>query len=190
MLFYIRYCISQSLPTLNAAFGVFMRNSKSSATISLLSAFAMSASAFAAEPPPSAPLAGSPGIYVDHTAVAEQLARSMAASNDPAVAAIATTDQYLINEVHRGKIAPPAIHPGWTELHMVLEGSATFVTGGKIVAGKDGASTIDGGVGRKISKGDVVIVPPNTPHWYQRIDAGITVVEVRFIAPVSAAAAK
>jgi mannose-6-phosphate isomerase-like protein (cupin superfamily) len=165
-----------------------MRNCNSSVPVFLLSAFAVSASAFSAEPPASAPLPGSPGTYVDHAAIADQLAKAMAASKDPAVAAVATTDQYLINEVHRGKIAPPAIHPGWTELHIVLEGSATFVTGGKIVTDKSGASTIDGGVGRKIDKGDVVIVPPNTPHWYKQIDGGITVVEVRFIAPVTAAA--
>jgi len=146
--------------------------------------------AISAEPPASAPLPGSPGIYVDHAEIADRLAKAMGASKDPAVAAVATTDQYLINQVHRVKIAPPAVHPGWTELHIVLEGSATFVTGGKIVTDKGGASAIDGGIGRKLSKGDVVIVPPNTPHWYKQIDAGITVVEVRFIAPVAVVAEK
>ena len=157
----------------------------------LATGLAIGQPAFAAEPPASAPAPGSPGTYVEHAAVAAQLAKAIAASKDPAVAPIAITDQYTINEVHRGKVAPPAIHPGWTELHMVLEGSATFVTGGQIVAGKDGgASTVEGGVSRKVNKGDVVIVPPNTPHWYQQIDAGITVVEVRFIAPATAAPAK
>jgi len=165
-----------------------MRKSNSSPTVSLLCAFAIAPIAFSAEPSAPAPLPGSPAIYIDHAAVVEQLAKATAASNDPAVAAVATTDQYLINEVRRGKIAPPAIHPGWTELHIVLEGTATFVTGGRIVTDASGASKIDGGVARRIDKGDVVIVPPNTPHWYQQIDAGITVVEVRFIAPVTAAA--
>ena len=32
-------------------------------------------------------------------------------------------------------------------------------------------------------KGDVIIVPPNTPHWYQDVEGTITYLEVRFVAP-------
>jgi quercetin dioxygenase-like cupin family protein len=40
-------------------------------------------------------------------------------------------------------------------------------------------------VRRKVAKGDVVIVPPNTPHWYTDIDGSLDAIEVRFIAPVA-----
>ena len=30
-------------------------------------------------------------------------------------------------------------------------------------------STVQGGVSRKIGPGDVVIIPPNTPHWFSEI---------------------
>jgi mannose-6-phosphate isomerase-like protein (cupin superfamily) len=106
---------------------------------------------------------------------------------------MAITDQYSINEVHRSKpTAPPAIHPGWTELHLVLDGSATFVTGGRIAAAQGtNGSVIEGGVSQKLEKGDAVVVPPNTAHWYQQIDnGGITVIEVRFVAPVPPASLK
>jgi quercetin dioxygenase-like cupin family protein len=58
------------------------------------------------------------------------------------------------------------------------------VTGGKIVPGATaGAATIDNGVERHVTKGDVVIIPPNTPHWYKAVDGAITYLEVRFVAP-------
>jgi hypothetical protein len=31
-------------------------------------------------------------------------------------------------------------------------------------------------------------VPPGTAHWYKQIDGGITVIEVRFIAPPTTSA--
>jgi mannose-6-phosphate isomerase-like protein (cupin superfamily) len=73
---------------------------------------------------------------------------------------------------------------GWTELHFILDGSATFTTGGKII-GSGGGAIIEGGVSRKVQKGDAVIVPPNTPHWYNQVDGSLTYLEVRFIAPTA-----
>jgi quercetin dioxygenase-like cupin family protein len=32
-----------------------------------------------------------------------------------------------------------------------------------------GGTAIEGGVSRKLSPGDVVIIPPNTPHWLSEI---------------------
>lgn len=57
----------------------------------------------------------------------------------------------------------------------VLEGTATFVTGGQIVDGKITAPgeirgmDVVGGETRKLVKGDVVVVPPNTPHWFKEV---------------------
>ena len=133
---------------------------------------------------PSAPDAGSPGLYVDHSTVAAKLKEAMQAGRDPAVSAMAITDQYLISEVRRSKVGPPAVHPGWTEVHIILEGSATFVTGGKITNSSDGKPAgIEGGVSQKVKKGDAVVVPANTPHWYQHIDGEVSAIEVRFVAP-------
>ena len=55
----------------------------------------------------------------------------------------------------------------------MLAGSATFVTGGAVVDGKNiaadeirGASIQNGEI-RMLKKGDVIIVPNNTPHWFK-----------------------
>jgi mannose-6-phosphate isomerase-like protein (cupin superfamily) len=98
---------------------------------------------------------------------------------------IAANDQYSINIVHRDKPAGAIAHPGNTELHYITEGAGTIVTGGTIVRGATaGAGTIENGVTRRVTKGDVVIVPANTPHWYKEVEGAITYLEVRWLAPV------
>ena len=36
---------------------------------------------------------------------------------------------------------------------------------------------------RKVSKGDVILIPAGTPHWYRDLDGTITYLEVRFDLP-------
>jgi len=77
-------------------------------------------------------------------------------------------------------------HPG-EEIIYVLDGSATFVTGGTVVEPKTTApdevrgSEIVHGETRTISKGDVLIVPAGTPHWFETVPSVFTyyVVKVR-----------
>ena len=108
----------------------------------------------------------------------------MTATGGMTSAAVSNTDQYRINIVHRDRAAGAIAHPGNTELHYIIEGTGTVVTGGKIVPGAAaGAATIENGVERHVSKGDVVIIPPNTPHWYKAVEGEITYLEVRFVAP-------
>ena len=40
--------------------------------------------------------------------------------------------------------------------------------------------SIDGGVTRHVAKGDSVVIPAGTPHWYKEVDGSITYLEVRF----------
>lgn len=82
---------------------------------------------------------------------------------------------YKVHASHREKAGEAEIHEGETDIIYMLEGSATFVTGGKVVDGRPtgpgeirGAS-IDGGTVRELSKGDVIIVPKGTPHWFKEV---------------------
>jgi len=72
--------------------------------------------------------------------------------------------------------------PGQVELHTVdtdvfyvLEGSGMFVTGGKMLDGKETApneqrgSSIEGGQTRTLKKGDVIVIPKGVPHWFRQI---------------------
>jgi len=73
-----------------------------------------------------------------------------------------------------------------TEVYYMLEGAGTLVTGGALVdERRDGASStvrgsrIDGGVSRRITKGDVVIIPGRTPHWWSALDGDIRYLIIR-----------
>jgi hypothetical protein len=69
----------------------------------------------------------------------------------------------------------------------VLDGSATFVTGGAVEGGRTTApgevrgDAVRGGEIRRIAKGDVIIVPNGTPHWFQDVEGPLNyyVVKVR-----------
>ena len=74
-----------------------------------------------------------------------------------------------------------------SEVYYMLEGSATLVTGGKLAGLKpsQGNSTsprgerVEGGVSRKVVKGDVIIIPGRTPHWWSTLDSDIQYLIVR-----------
>lgn len=67
------------------------------------------------------------------------------------------------------------VHTGETDVFYVLEGSATFVTGGTVIDGKTTApgqirgAGIEGGQTHMLSKGDVVVIPRGTPHWFKEV---------------------
>lgn len=85
------------------------------------------------------------------------------------------SDKYMVHASHRDKAGMVEIHEKDADIIYVLEGSATFVTGGEIVGGKVIApgeirgTDVKGGETRVISKGDVIIVPAGTPHWFREV---------------------
>ena len=140
----------------------------------------------AAEQPPSAPAPGSAGIFKANVDLQSVLKAAMAKTTDMATSPIALTDQYRVNIVHRPKANGAIAHPGNTELHYIIAGTGTVVTGGKIVR-KPGApasdATIEGGETHDVKSGDVVIVPAGSAHMYSKVNGEITYLEVRFVAP-------
>jgi uncharacterized protein GlcG (DUF336 family)/quercetin dioxygenase-like cupin family protein len=84
---------------------------------------------------------------------------------------------YMIHASRREKPGQAEVHAQDTDLIYVTEGTCTFVTGGNVVEGKTIApdeirgSGIRGGEARKLTKGDVIIVPAGVPHWFQEVTA-------------------
>jgi mannose-6-phosphate isomerase-like protein (cupin superfamily) len=90
---------------------------------------------------------------------------------------------FNVNVEHR--LGTPAaaqaasVHDKDAELFYMIDGTATLVTGGKLVDGtKDGdnwrGKAIDGGTSKKMSKGDFMLVPAGVPHWFTDINGQIT----------------
>jgi quercetin dioxygenase-like cupin family protein len=40
-------------------------------------------------------------------------------------------------------------------------------------------ATIQGGESRKVSKGDFLVVPENTPHWFSAVDGAVVLMTIK-----------
>ncbi len=83
---------------------------------------------------------------------------------------------YMVHTSRRDKPGVAEIHTLDTDIIYVMQGTATFVTGGTAADAKEIApneirgSRIEGGVTRQLSKGEVIIVPNNTAHWFKAVN--------------------
>jgi mannose-6-phosphate isomerase-like protein (cupin superfamily) len=77
-----------------------------------------------------------------------------------------------------------------TEVYEIMEGAGTLVTGGTIVDAKEQKGTamgfanlsgprIEGGTSRRVSKGDIIIIPGHVPHWWSHLEGDVTYLIVR-----------
>lgn len=99
-------------------------------------------------------------LYSSGADVSGMIAKAKASGGNMNIL-IANDEGYPVMMEYRVKQTPASIHPTQSELVEVLEGSCVLVTGGKIVNG-----AVEGGTSRKVGKGDYVLIPSNTPHWY------------------------
>ena len=95
---------------------------------------------------------------------------------------------YGANLEYRAAVGPAAVHKKYAEFFYVVDGSATLVTGGKLANEKSNGdnlsgTAIEGGSPRQVAKGDFVIVPENTPHWFSTINGNITLMSFRLPRP-------
>jgi glc operon protein GlcG len=94
---------------------------------------------------------------------------------------------YMIHASRRERPGMAEVHARDTDVIYVLDGAATFVTGGTVVEGKATepdevrGAAIEGGETRRIQKGDVITVPNGTPHWFKEVEGPLLyyVVKVR-----------
>ena len=84
---------------------------------------------------------------------------------------------YKVHASRREKPGLAEIHTDETNIIYVLEGTATFVTGGTAAdakvtePGQLRGSSITGGETHHLKKGDVIIVPNNTPHQFTEVSS-------------------
>jgi mannose-6-phosphate isomerase-like protein (cupin superfamily) len=90
---------------------------------------------------------------------------------------------------YRGIVGPAAVHEREMEIFYIVEGTATMVTGGKLVKETRtnptnlSGTAIEGGTSQTVSKGDFIIVPENTPHWFSMISGNGVLVDVSIHLP-------
>lgn len=97
---------------------------------------------------------------------------------------------YTANLEYRAGVGPAAVHEHEAEFFIVLDGSGTLVTGGKLVNEKRAnpenlnGTGIEGGESRNVAKGDVFVVPENTPHWFSKVNGTLVLMSLHVPRPV------
>jgi len=109
---------------------------------------------------------GSGVIHIDHEKVAAAFANG---------SRLIATNNFKIQTGRREMGGEVEVHEEDTDTFYILEGSATFITGGKVVqprmvsAGETRAKEIVGGEEHKLVKGDVIVIPKRVPHWFKEV---------------------
>lgn len=156
----------------------------------------MSSAAFAQQP--VAPALAAPRTMVSAADVAALIAKAKVDRKDNQALlaqSMLRLDQYNVSLEYRAAVANASAHETEAELFYVVDGSAMLVTGGKLKnetrtnATNLSGSGIEGGVSRHIAKGDFVMVPEGTPHWFSAIDGTVVLMSLHLPhAPKPAAA--
>ena len=111
--------------------------------------------------------AGVPTVvtYVHHDTVSATMAKGGSIIND----------QGLIVLAQRRTAGEVEVHEKTNHVFIIVEGEATFVTGGTLVDARQTApdqrraSSIQGGQTHHLTKGDVITIPAKTPHWFKEV---------------------
>jgi mannose-6-phosphate isomerase-like protein (cupin superfamily) len=111
--------------------------------------------------------AGVPTVvtYVPHDKVSATMAKGGSIIND----------QGLVVLANRRGAGEVEFHEKTNHVFIIVEGEATFVTGGTMVDARQTApdqrrgSSIQGGQTYHLSKGDVITIPAKTPHWFKEV---------------------
>jgi mannose-6-phosphate isomerase-like protein (cupin superfamily) len=121
-----------------------------------------------------------PVIYVDAEKVAEAITKTGLLANNA---------EFMVAGARRDKPGEVEVHEKTTDIVFVQAGEATYVTGGKMVGGRQTrpgewlGTDIESGTQHHLKKGDVIIVPPGQPHWFKEVPKGINHYMVRVHRP-------
>lgn len=116
--------------------------------------------------------------YVGHDKVADALAKG---------GSLAATKEYTVSGAHRNAPGQVEVHDKETDILYVMDGEATFVTGGTMVGGKMSkagqwlGTDITGGQTHHLTKGDVVTIPAGMPHWFKEVPKSVSYFVVKVL---------
>lgn len=81
------------------------------------------------------------------------------------------------------------VHVKETDIFYIVDGEATFVTGGTMIGGKETrpnqllGTGIDGGQVHQLKKGDFIVIPAGVPHWFKDVPKSINYYMVKVVKP-------
>ena len=102
---------------------------------------------------------------------------------------LVTAPNLSITVAHRTEPGMVEVHDKETDTFYVLAGSATIVTGGKMLGGsttgpgQQRGTDIEGGQASELAAGDVMVIPAGVAHWFKTVPSSIDYYVVKVIAP-------
>jgi len=123
---------------------------------------------------------GAGTVYVDAGKVAAAIAKG---------GNLVSASDLTVLGAHREAAGQVEVHDKETDVIYIIEGDATFVTGGKMVGGKQSrpnqwlGSDITSGESRSLHKGDIIVVPAGTPHWFKQVPKSVNYLVVKALKP-------
>jgi mannose-6-phosphate isomerase-like protein (cupin superfamily) len=121
-----------------------------------------------------------PVTYVDRDKAAMALTKG---------GALAKGDDFTVSGARRAGPGQVEVHDKETDIFYIVDGEATFVTGGKMIGGKQTkadqwlGTNIEGGETHHLAKGDVITIPAGTPHWFKEVPKSINYYMVKVLKP-------
>ena len=116
--------------------------------------------------------------YIGHDKVADALAKG---------GPLTATKEYAVSGSHRTAAGQVEVHEKETDILYIMDGEATFVTGGKMVGGKMSkagqwlGTDITGGETHHLTKGDVITIPRGMPHWFKEVPKSVSYFVVKVL---------
>jgi mannose-6-phosphate isomerase-like protein (cupin superfamily) len=102
---------------------------------------------------------------------------------------LVTAPNLIVQVNKRTEMGQSELHDKETDTFYILSGAATFVTGGEMIESKPSApgqyrgTGIKGGETHHLAKGDVMVIPAKTPHWFKEVSGSIEYYVVKVVAP-------
>jgi quercetin dioxygenase-like cupin family protein len=103
--------------------------------------------------------------------------------------ALVTAADHKVSILRRTGPGQVEVHAKETDIFYILDGEATFLTGGTVIGGKNTeadeirGTDLKGGETFQLTKGDVIVIPAGTPHWFKVIPKAIRYHMVKVIKP-------
>ncbi len=126
----------------------------------------------------AAPAPAQTVTHVDAQVVAEALAHG---------GPLGSTADYKVSGNFRNGPGEVEVHAHETDIFYITDGEATFVTCGTVTGAHETApdqtrgSGITGGHSQRLVKGDVLIIPAGTPHWFKAVSPRVSYFVVKVI---------
>jgi len=103
--------------------------------------------------------------YIGHDKVTQVMTKGGPIVSDPGLVVLAQRREAGVAEYHERT----------NHVFIMVDGEATLVVGGIMVAPKDTAPyqkrapSTEGGTTYHLTKGDVITIPAKTPHWFKEV---------------------